>query len=464
MAHASFDTRLEAVGFDSLFDGLSAREIAALEKRDAYHEFWERSDQRPPPGHWIYWQLCGGRGGGKTDPASTWVNSRAEAGKGPIRLIAGTASDVRTAMVEGPSGILANSRSGFVPRWEPSIGDAGLLTWPNGVQGLCFGSEAPSRLRGKAGQTDWYDDVSNWSPSKAKATFAMAARGLREGDGRAVITYNPDEQDLVVFLMESNTLKTVRTHSITDQNLENLGLNHLDLLAAQAGTEEEQMERFGRRVEKSDRSPFHGLQFDTLPIRVMLVDGDSLVEVCIVIDPSDGARSTSDECGLLAMGRDAGGHVFVLDDRSGVIEPEVWGARAITMAEDWGADVFVGETNRGEVSIRSTLNAAYLKERAETGKAGLGAMLPIVGVCAMAGKTLRAGPVRTLYTSGRMHHVPKLAALEAQMRAWDPSGPKRPRQDDRIDALVHGATYLARLNDVSRKRSPRGAFRIPGIM
>ena len=463
--HLSKELRLEAAGFDSLLAGLSARQLAGLGRRDAYHEVWEREDQRVPPGYWIYWQLEGGRGGGKSHPASKWVNDRAEQGKGPVRLIAGTASDVRSTMIEGPSGILATARPGFMPKWEPSIGDAGLLTWPNGVIGLCFGSESPQRLRGKAGQTDWLDDISNWNRARARATFVQAEKGLREGDGRCVITYNPtDELELVLWLMQSTKLRSVRTHSITDDNLENLGLNMLDKLDASAGTEEEEAERYGRIVEKSDRSPFHDLKFDQAPIRVPLVDRDALVEVVISIDPSESAHPTSDDCGLVAMGRDQAGHVFVLEDRSGCVDSEIWGERAILTAETWQADCFVAENNRGEDAVRAVLNAAYLRDRAANGESGVGAMLPIKGVAAMAGKNIRAAPVRTLYTSGRMHHVPRLGDLERQMLAWDPTGPKKPKQDDRLDAVVHGATYLARLNDPARKRAPRGAFSIPGIM
>ena len=101
---------------------------------------------------------------------------------------------------------------------------------------------------------------------------------------------------------------------------------------------------------------------------------------------------------------------------------------------------------------------SFIREFAGTGLVGG------VGVAAREGKVPRAGPVRALYLQGMVHHVAGLGALERQQREWDPSGPKRPRQDDRIDALVHGAVYLADLNTAQRKPPPRGSFSIPGMM
>src|SRR5205814_123756 len=68
-----------------------------------------------------------------------------------------------------------------------------------------------------------------------------------------------------------------------------------------------------------------------------------------------------------------------------------------------------------------------------------------VGVTAKDGKKLRGGPLRKLYLTGMLHHTPQLGALERQQKAWRPDGPKRPRQDDRIDWWVHAVHHLADL-------------------
>jgi hypothetical protein len=91
------------------------------------------------------------------------------------------------------------------------------------------------------------------------------------------------------------------------------------------------------------------------------------------------------------------------------------------------------------------IKAAHYKRRWEEGDDAVRPLPEIVGVTAKEAKKLRAGPLRALYLEGVLHHVAGLGSLERQQREWDPDGPKRPRQDDRIDAMVHAVMYLAGL-------------------
>ena len=72
-------------------------------------------------------------------------------------------------------------------------------------------------------------------------------------------------------------------------------------------------------------------------------------------------------------------------------------------------------------------------------------MPTFVPIQAKERKKLRAGPLRVLYLQGTLHHVQGLRTLEKQQREWKPDAPKRPRQDDRIDWLVHVVLHLADL-------------------
>jgi phage terminase large subunit-like protein len=231
------------------------------------------------------------------------------------------------------------------------------------------------------------------------------------------------------------------------------------------GTEWWDKQIVGQFRRNARESPFFGLDFSKPPIAADVPACEDLAEVAICIDPTETAGPTSDEAGLVAMGRDRRRHVYVLEDLSGVYESERWGELAIDMAERWDADVFLAENNRGLPLVTSNLNAAYRARRLEEGLLGRGALLPIKGVQASSAKGLRASPVRQLYLTGQLHHCPGLTALEAQMRGWRPDVEKhKPRSDDRIDALVHGATYLAGLLNPGRKKMIRGGFSIPGIM
>jgi phage terminase large subunit-like protein len=77
------------------------------------------------------WLLLAGRGFGKTRTGAEFVRTRVAAYTARrIALVAPTAADVRDVMVEGESGILAISRAGDRPDYEPS---KRRLTWPNGA-------------------------------------------------------------------------------------------------------------------------------------------------------------------------------------------------------------------------------------------------------------------------------------------------------------------------------------------
>lgn len=62
-------------------------------------------------------------------------------------------------------------------------------------------------------------------------------------------------------------------------------------------------------------------------------------------------------------------------------------------------------------------------------------------VQARASKRVRAKPVAARYKVDppRVHHVGTFPALEDQLTTWTPESGDSP---DRLDALVHGVTYL----------------------
>jgi phage terminase large subunit-like protein len=77
------------------------------------------------------WLLLAGRGFGKTRTGAEYVRAQIESGASRrIALVASTAADARSVMVEGESGLLAIGPPEKRPDYEPS---KHLLTWPNGA-------------------------------------------------------------------------------------------------------------------------------------------------------------------------------------------------------------------------------------------------------------------------------------------------------------------------------------------
>jgi phage terminase large subunit-like protein len=210
----------------------------------------------------------------------------------------------------------------------------------------------------------------------------------------------------------------------------------------------------------SAASPFGGIDFGAAPVRVLEVRREDLDELVVAVDPAEGKGGDHDLWGIGAAGRRRDRHIIVVEDRSGSYDDAEAGEAVLELCERRGASKIIVETNRGP-RVLSALRAAHLARELAALRADPTArphaMPELVPVTAKEGKRLRAGPVRTLYLDGLLHHGPGLAALERQQREWDPEAPRRPRVDDRIDWLVHAVQHLALGDD--KQLAAREAFK-----
>jgi phage terminase large subunit-like protein len=104
--------------------------------------------------------------------------------------------------------------------------------------------------------------------------------------------------------------------------------------------------------------------------------------------------------------------------------------------------MIVAEKNYGGDMVKHTLKSVE-----ET--------VPVLLVDSRKGKEIRATPVVGLYEQGRVIHVGArgdLVDLEDEMTSWIPGESASP---NRIDAAVHGITYLT-------KNRGSGKIRVPG--
>ncbi|MCY0961624.1 terminase large subunit domain-containing protein [Streptomyces sp. H27-H5] len=166
--------------------------------------------------------------------------------------------------------------------------------------------------------------------------------------------------------------------------------------------------------------------------------GIDLSRIVVAVDPAGGESAVGDETGIVAAARDAEGHLYVLDDRSGNRGADAWGREACLLAIELRADAIVVEANYGGDMSRQILHQAWqeLQREQRTQNMLMPAVLPVT---AKHGKRLRAEPIAQLYEQGRVHHVGQWPTLEQQMVTWV-AGMDSP---DRMDAAVHGLTELA---------------------
>ncbi len=151
-----------------------------------------------------------------------------------------------------------------------------------------------------------------------------------------------------------------------------------------------------------------------------------LARIVVGVDPAVTGSETSDETGIVVVGKDAAGHLYVLGDYSVRGTPLDWAKRVTWAVDKHGADRVVGETNNGGDLVEVNLRTVSKN-------------LPFKKVSASRGKYIRAEPVAALYEKGEVHHVGAFPELEDQMCEWLP-GDESP---DRMDALVWAITELS---------------------
>lgn len=152
-----------------------------------------------------------------------------------------------------------------------------------------------------------------------------------------------------------------------------------------------------------------------------------LKRIVVSIDPAVTSKDTSDETGIIVAGIGFDGHLYPLEDATGIYTPNQWASKAIQLYNKWQADRIIGEVNNGGDLIETVLRSVDKN-------------MPYRSVRATRDKLTRAEPVAALYEQGKGHHVGKLPYLEYEMCNWEAkTGDKSP---NRIDALVWAAFEL----------------------
>ena len=194
-----------------------------------------------------------------------------------------------------------------------------------------------------------------------------------------------------------------------------------------------------------------------------------LTKIAVAIDPATKSKASSDETGLVASGRTADRHGYVLRDRSGKMKPHVWGRQAVLMHDDLTAlydcpGFVVYESNQGGDMVESVVRTAckMLHENGLTGSEWESLSeealeqyyyegedgewyrndesLSIKDVHASKGKRARAEPIAQMYEEHAVHHVGSFLELETEWTTWNAgSGDESP---NRLDAEVWGLTKL----------------------
>lgn len=405
-----------------------------------------RGSQWPPPGHWLTWLMSSGRGSGKTRSAAEWVRKRS-ANVGRIALVGATGPDLRETMIEGESGLIyVCERAGAPGKWEPS---RRRFTFANGAIATGFSSEEPDRLRGPQHGLAWADEPAHWE--NLEETWDNLLLGLRLGRmPQIAATTTPLPSKWMKTTAAAET--TVVTRESTYANLDNLAPTFAQVvLARYEGTRQGRQELHGEILEDVEGALWQSRFIDDHRVE----RAPDLVRVVVGVDPAGTSTRRSDETGIVVVGIDEEGEVYVLADYSGTYSPAAWADKVAWAHDRHQADEVVAENNYGGEMVSATLENANLA-------------MKVTEVNSRRGKLIRAEPVEALYEKGKVHHVGipspspdvpfHLEALETQMVEWIPGTGSSP---DRLDALVHGVHAVIDRPGLASAAIPHGRIGAP---
>ena len=405
----------------------------AEEMWSSWREGWARPNQLPPIGEWRVWVIMAGRGYGKTRAGAEWVHELAAEGPVRIALVGPTEDEVRAVMVEGSSGILACCGERERPLWEPSLG---RLSWSNGATARVYSAANPEALRGPEHDYAWCDEIAKWA--RAEASWDNLMFGLRRGElPRVLATTTPRPTPLMRRLMAREDVEKTQGRTRHNMLLASSVIGHLGELYG--GTRLGRQELDGELIEDAEGSLWPRALIEGCRGTAPAV----LKRVVIGVDPPISAEG--DACGIVACGFDEAGIGWVLGDHSvSGLSPAGWARRVAEVAEAWGAERVVVETNQGGEMVTSLL-------------AGIDSALPVRPVRARFGKAQRAEPVALRFEAGKAKFAGAFPELEDELAGLTLGGGYEGpgRSPDRADAMVWAMSELLL---AKRRAEPRVRF------
>jgi phage terminase large subunit-like protein len=460
---------------DEILAGLPADECERLYKAIRYRwPAWARPKQLPPAGDWDIWGIAGGRGVGKTRTGAEFtVDFAQQHPGGHFALVGRTARDTRDTMVLGESGVCSVAPPWFRPRYYPS---RAVVVFPNGFQAHMYSAEEPDLLRGPQHHGGWGDEFAAW---KKKEALSNLLDGLRLGEKpRLLFTTTPRRTPLFLdtFLgprpdggerpISAESIKGKDEWEFTTTTKDHFGQEIRFRTICRRGRSEENALFLSPGFAAKRRAAYGGSSYGRMEMDaeiLELVEGalwvittsvdPFRVETCpqhfrriVVVDPSYAEDGDHDAAGIIVLGSGPSPdgkadppHGYVMADRTVQGSPRAWGAAAVQAYDDFRADLIVYEstTPPGKPHVvPDVIKSVDPKGRVKWHPIHAG-----------RDKRTRADPVASLYEAGRVHHLENpdkhdhLAHLEHEMASWDPWDPKA-KSPNRLDALVHGLTYL----------------------
>jgi phage terminase large subunit-like protein len=368
--------------------------------------------------------MMAGRGAGKSFAAMWELHlTLSETSNVRARVIAPTLGDGIAAAVDGPNGLLTLSKN--QAKWLPSAPGGACVRYPNGSRVWIVGTPTEKDVDRLRALTNVDFDVFEefFANPCAEKAFEQASLSRRRGSRRWLISSTPRPHHLIKKWEADPNVVVRRGTSMDNKHIPLDWLHTLNTLYY--GTRLYRQEVLGEVIEDVEGALWKANDLERSRVNG---PGSAVAAICdrvvVGVDPPTGNGT----CGIVVVGQDAGGHMYVLDDRSvEEASPHVWAARVKSAADSYDG-IVVAEINQGGQMVKEVINSA-------------GHALPIHTVNATKSKKTRAEPIALLWEVEEqiVHMVTQSTPLWDQMCEWVPGVGASP---DRVDALVWAMWYL----------------------
>lgn len=415
-----YSSRMASLSSSALAEGLRERLAGRVVLQQHQIPPWRQD----PHSEQLGFAMMAGRGAGKSFAAMWELHTTlSETANIRARVIAPTLGDGIAAAVDGPNGLLTLSKG--QAKWLPSAPGGACVRYPNGSRVWIVGTPTEKDVDRLRALTNIDFDVFEefFAIPVAEKAFQQAALSRRRGKRRWLVSSTPRPHSLIKEWEKDPRVKVRRGTSMDNKHIP---LDWLHVLETQyKGTRLYRQEVLGEVIEDVEGALWKANDLE----RSRVVGPASAVasicdRVCVGVDPPTGNGT----CGIVVVGQDASGHLYVLDDRSvEEASPHVWAAKVKAAADTYDA-VVVAEINQGGQMVKEVLNSA-------------GHALPIQTVNATKSKKTRAEPIALLWEVEEqiVHMVTASPKLIDQMCEWVPGVGGSP---DRVDALVWACWYM----------------------
>lgn len=424
MARYPYTSRMASLTSTVLADGLRERLAGRIVLQPHQIPPWRQKDPFPQERDALGFAMMAGRGAGKSFAAMWELHTTlSETPNIRARVIAPTLGDGIAAAVDGPNGLLTLSKG--KARWLPSAPGGACVRYPNGSRVWIIGTPTEKDVDRLRALTNIDFDVFEefFANPSAESAFQQASLSRRRGHRRWLISSTPRPHSLIKKWEEDPRVIIRRGTSMDNKHIPLDWLHTLNTLYK--GTRLYRQEVLGEVIEDVEGALWKANDVERSKVAGPASAVASICDRIIVgVDPPTGQGT----CGIVVVGQDASGHMYVLDDRSvEEASPHVWAARVKEAADTYDA-IVVAEINQGGQMVKEVINSA-------------GHDLPIHTVNATKNKKTRAEPIALLWEVEEqiVHMVTQSPRLIDQMCEWVPGVGASP---DRVDALVWACWFL----------------------